>query len=109
VYGTVSEVDVEVLVEVDVEVLVEEVVPVDVPRAVGANVATKGVCMGVGNTTGTPSTVSATPSAPSSSVTTPVARTPCFPPACSVPVHKVAPVAADLASTQHGPDAVSDS
>jgi hypothetical protein len=73
----------------------------------GWKVATKGVASGWGSTTGTVPTLSAPSSEPSSTVVVPVAGMVWTVPFCKVPVHSVAPVVTDRASTQHGPVAVS--
>ena len=72
----------------------------------GWNVATKGVLIGAGNTTGTLSSASAPVADPSSTVMVPVAGITWDAPACIVPVHKVEPVELEVATTQHGPDAL---
>ncbi len=71
---------------------------------VGAKVTTKGEVIDAGITTGTPLTLNATASVPSSTLVVPVAWICWLPPACIVPVHKVEPVAAEVAFTQQGPD-----
>ncbi len=67
--------------------------------------AVKGVWDDVGKITGTPSTVSEAPGAPSSTAVRPEAGMDCEPPAASVPVHSVVPPGSEVASTQHGCDA----
>ena len=83
------------------------VAPVGVEVAApGAKVAMNGECIGVGNTTGTLSTVRDTVGLPSSTLTVPLPWIAWTPPAWRVPVQSVEPDESEVTSTQQGPLAV---
>lgn len=73
----------------------------------GSNVATNGVCIVLGKTTGIVPTLIDNAVDPSSTDVGPDARITCTSPDWSVPVQRTEPDATVVASTQHGPDAVS--
>jgi hypothetical protein len=95
-------VEVEVTTVVEVAGTVVVVVTGTDPGAVGSKVATKGVCTGLGKTTGMWFRASFPDGAPSCTVTVPEPGTAWVPPAWRVPVHRVAPVDAEVTSTQQG-------
>ncbi len=69
----------------------------------GVNVATNGVCTGVGNTTGMDSTFSVSVGVPNCTVVDPVASTFWTVPAESSPAQTVEPLVAESTSTQQVP------
>jgi hypothetical protein len=83
--------------------VVEVVEDGPVAAEAGSKVTTNGERIDAGITTGTPSTLNPTARVPSSTLVAPVAWICWTPPACIVPVHRVEPVDAEVALTQHGP------